>query len=292
MDRTLKALKTSAAKFDEHGVTRLRVIATEACRRAENCEEFLWRVKDETGLELEAISSEEEARLALAGCQGLMEDGARRALVFDIGGGSTELVWAGQGEPGGGENGGSGKANGRFSVIDMLSLPMGVVTLSESNGGGVLDEDHYGKMVAQIAGRLPEFCERNQILQEIAQGRVQMLGTSGTVTTLGAIHLELPSYSRARIDGFTISFDGLEQTIRRVVGADHAARIAMPCIGAERADLMIPGCAIVQAIRERWPVGRLRIADRGLREGILLDLMMEDGLQVASRPAANAAGRS
>ncbi len=283
MERTLLALGTCATKLGDHGVTRARLIATEACRRADNCADFLLRVKAETGLTLEAISFEEEARLALAGCQGLIENGAHHALVFDIGGGSTEVVWAGrEGNAKGAD--GNGTGSGRFSVLDVLSLPMGVVTLSERSGARGGDPAFYAEMVAEVAARLPEFCARNRIRQQIAVGGVQMLGTSGTVTTLGAVYLDLPFYSRRRIDGLTIAFDSLEETTRRVVRSDHAGRVAMPCVGEERADLMVSGCAILQAIRERWPVGRLRIADRGLREGILLDLMTADGFDVVSRP--------
>ncbi len=289
IERTLAALRTCATKFGDYGVTRARLIATEACRRADNCEDFLLKVKAETGLTLEAISFEEEARLALAGCQGLLEEGAGHALVFDIGGGSTEVVWAvlnGEDKRGNGHgSGGNGAHAGRYSVLDVLSLPMGVVTLSERAGPEGYTPALYTEMVAEVAVRLPAFCERNQIRQRIEAGGVQMLGTSGTVTTLGAVHLGLPYYSRSRIDGLSISFDSLEETTRKVIDTDHASRVALPCIGSERADLMVPGCAIVQAIRERWPVGLLRIADRGLREGILLDLMIADGLKVSARAA-------
>ena len=273
MDRTIEALDVCAGKLEQFDVARTRNIATEACRRAVNCGDFIERIESRTGLTLETISSREEARLALAGCKSLLADDPPHALVFDIGGGSTELVWAVR-------DGGDG-----FRIADTLSLPIGVVTLSEICGTGEVSRDAYENMVETVARHLPAFCRRNRIASRVGQGRVQMLGTSGTVTTLGAVHLELPRYSRSHIDGLHIDFDALERASDRLTGMDYDGRAAIPCIGHERAELVVPGCAILEAICRCWPVGSLRIADRGLREGILLELMAMDRV-AAAQPAA------
>lgn len=273
MDRAIGALDVCAKKLEQFGVVRSRNIATEACRRAVNCDDFIERIETKTGLTLETITSHEEARLALEGCKSLLADDPTHALVFDIGGGSTELVWAVRADDDG------------FKIADTLSLPIGVVTLSEICGTGEVSREAYENMVAAVARHLPEFCQRNRISSRVGEGRVQMLGTSGTVTTLGAVHLDLPRYSRADIDGLHIDFDALAQASDRLTGMDYDGRAAIPCIGHERAELVIPGCAILEAICRCWPVGSLRIADRGLREGILLELMAMDRV-AAAQPVA------
>ena len=257
-----------SAKLREFDVTRSRIIATEACRRAANCAEFLDDISDRTGLQLETISYEEEARLALVGCQNLLTKAAPYALVFDIGGGSTELTWAHR------------VADHRFEILDVLSLPFGVVTLAEDSQADQIGEAGYTTMVDEIAAHLPPFCAANGIGEKVRHGQVQMLGTSGTVTTLGAVHLNLPYYSRSRIDGLEMAFDQLSQATRRLSSLNFKDRAAVPCIGEERAELVVPGCAILEAICRSWPVGQLRVADRGLREGMLLELMAEDGIPI------------
>ncbi len=286
MDRTISALSICAEKLKSFEVVQSRNIATEACRRADNCDEFLAKVARETHLNFEAISSGEEARLALKGCQSLLNAATPYALVFDIGGGSTEIVWA-KHKP---INEESEFAN--FEILDVLSLPLGVVTLAEECGIYEIDNDCYQKMVRDISEQLPAFCERNNIRQEIAANNVQMLGTSGTVTTLGAVHLGLDQYNRSLIDGLDLSFDELNRASRQLTDLDYQGRSDMPCIGDERAELVIPGCAILEAICQAWPVGNLRVADRGLREGMLLELMINDGVPVVGNPAANCSQNS
>jgi len=272
MARTLDALSVCAAKLTDLGVARTRNIATEACRRAANCDAFLTRIKGETGLDFETITYEEEARLALLGCQSLLTDDTPYALVFDIGGGSTELTWARRRD---GES---------FEIIDAMSMPVGVVNLAEKCGCDITAK-HYTSMVDEIAARIPPFCTKNGIGRKVAQGEVQMVGTSGTVTTLGAVYLRLPQYSRQRVDGLVIDFRSLDEASRYVAGLDFGGRAAIPCIGQERAELVVPGCAILDAICRTWPVGKLTVADRGLREGILMELMAADGCTVAGLPA-------
>jgi exopolyphosphatase/guanosine-5'-triphosphate,3'-diphosphate pyrophosphatase len=260
MDRAVEALKICAGRMRSHDVQVSRNVATEACRRATNCGEFIARVAEETGLTFETITSEEEARLAVAGCRNLFRRGASRALVFDIGGGSTELIWVDRDDGGG------------YEIEDIVSLPYGVVTLSERCGGDVTPPV-YEELVAEVIERLTPFDARNRIGECIAADDLQVLGTSGTVTTLGAVHLGLKRYSRTRIDGLDVGFDSLVKTGRDLAAMDYRARVAVPCIGAERAELVVPGSAILEAIRNTWPVGEIRIADRGLREGMLLELM-------------------
>lgn len=262
MARTIDALKICAEKVAGHRVSGARYIATEACRRATNCADFMVRVRDETGLDLEIISTEEEARLVVAGCAPLLDRGVPHALVFDIGGGSTELAWVRLHEDGSDPE-----------ILDSLSLPHGVVTLSDRYGGCEVSEATYAAMIDEIHAAMQEVEARHGIGRHIADGSVQMLGSSGTVTTLAAVHLALPRYNRRRVDGAVLSFDELRCASRQLAGQSHHERARNPCIGLERADLVLAGCAILEAICLLWPVGRLRVADRGIREGILSGLM-------------------
>ena len=262
MDRTIEALKICADKMRRRGVDRRRSVATDACRRAGNGVAFLERVAAETGLTLETISAEEEAGLALKGCLPLIEPEAPYALVFDIGGGSTEVMLM-------------DARNGGSDMTGWVSLPFGVVNLSERYGGGRLPVSVYDAMVAEVDFYLSPFCERYDISAMVGRGEAQLLGTSGTVTTLTGVHLDLPRYDRAVVDGAFLNFDDIRVMCDRLRGQDCADRAAHPCIGAERADLVVAGCAILEAICRRWPIGRLRVADRGLREGILLNLIRD-----------------
>ncbi len=265
MERTLQALKVCARKMAKRNVTLSRIVATEACRRARNCDAFLERVSVETDLEIEIISTDEEASLALAGCLPLLNPEIPNALVFDIGGGSTELVWHRARNHDTHRNG-----NG---ALDSISLPFGVVTLSERYGGDRFDPATYRKMVEESRAALDDFETRFGIGAAIRDGLVQMVGTSGTVTTLAGLHMKLRRYERNRVDGTYLDFSEMEGIAEHLASVGYRERAAMPCIGSERADLVVAGCAILQGICERWPVGRLRVADRGLREGILVDLL-------------------
>ncbi|GAB4166252.1 MAG: Ppx/GppA phosphatase family protein [Thalassobaculales bacterium] len=268
MERTLAALRVCAQRLARRGVAAARTVATEACRRAANGEEFLARVTGETGLVLEVISTAEEARLALAGCAGLLDPARPYALVFDIGGGSTEVSWAATGAATGAAGGG-----GTVGVIDMVSLPIGVVTLSERYGGAAGSAAGFAAMVAEADAGLAAFDRRHAIARRVAEGAVQMLGTSGTVTTLAGVEMGLPRYDRSRVDGYTLDFATIDDIVDYLLSLSPSGLAAVPCIGRQRADLVLAGCAVLMAIRRRWPVGRLRVADRGLREGILLGLM-------------------
>ncbi len=263
MGRTIEALKVCASKIHKRGVTHARHVATEACRRASNCQDFVERVRAETGLALEIITSREEAELALAGCAPLLDPLRSHALVFDIGGGSTELLWL--------------KVGPRRALepIDWISLPLGVVGLSEGCGPDRPLAAWYEQTAAEVAAMLAPFERRHGIARLIAEGAVQMLGSSGTVTTLAGVHLRLPRYDRSFVDGTYLAFDDIDRVSRGLAAMSGEERAGLPCIGRDRADLVVAGCAILDAICRTWPVGSLRVADRGVREGILMGLMRE-----------------
>ena len=265
MLRTLEALKICADKIAARKVAAGRYVATEACRRAANCEAFLSRVQEAVGLEIEIISSREEARLVVAGCAPLLHPRIPYAIVFDIGGGSTEIVWLRLARG----------SDGRRSphILGAISLPFGVVTLTDRFGGAEVPPATYRLMIAEAAAALVPFERNHRILRHVRAGKVQMLGSSGTVTTLAGIHLALPRYIRAMVDGSMLTFEQIAAVSEHLAGLDFAGRAAHPCIGRERADLVLSGCAVLDAICATWPVGRLRVADRGVREGILFDLM-------------------
>jgi exopolyphosphatase/guanosine-5'-triphosphate,3'-diphosphate pyrophosphatase len=261
MERTIEALKICAGKIAQRGVTRARYVATEACRRAANCDDFLGRVQAETGIAIETITTGEEARLAVNGCAPLLQPTQPYAIVFDIGGGSTELVWlrqAGRRAP---------------EILGTISLPFGVVTLTERYGGDVFATGTWEAMVAEAEGAMTDFASRCGGVTPLAVNDVQMLGSSGTVTTLAGIHLGLARYNRSLVDGTNLSFTSIRTVSGNLARMNYAERAAHPCIGRERADLVVAGCAILEAICRLWPVGSLGVADRGVREGILFDLL-------------------
>ncbi len=263
MDRALEALGICAAKMRKRGVTLNRCVATEACRKAANGAEFIERVREDTGLELDIITPNEEAKLAVAGCWPLVDQECDGALVFDIGGGSTELIWLDlDHRPTG---------NVPVTIKAWTSIPIGVISLAERFGGHDIPSQVYQTMVDFVMPHLTSFAEE---LGPFDRTRpFHMVGTSGTVTTIAGVHLELKRYDRRRVDGKWITFDDVMAVARRLSQMDFQARVAEPCVGRERADLVVAGCAILEAINNVWPCERLRVADRGLREGMLLALM-------------------
>ncbi len=267
--RTLGALEICRDKMDMRGVTRARLIATEACRMAENGAEFIERVRERTGLDLEIVDRETEAHLAAAGCAALADPAAQGVLLFDIGGGSSEIVWLARGRPG-------RSSDIRSRVRHWASLKLGVVTLAEKFGGVHVTPDIFDAMVAHVADELAEF--RARVEPEMRCEAFHLLGTSGTVTTLAGVHLGLLRYDRRRVDGLWMSGDEIDDALDALRAMSYDDRVANGCIGAERADLVLAGCAILEAIRQAFPARRVRIADRGLREGILAELMSADGV--------------
>jgi exopolyphosphatase/guanosine-5'-triphosphate,3'-diphosphate pyrophosphatase len=277
MDRTMDALRQCRNKLREHEPTRMRLIATEACRSAENGEAFLKRVEEELGLVLEIVDRRTEAELAVTGCADLIEKDAAGALMFDIGGGSSELAWLDF-------RGGRPKSQGRMaaSIRSWQSLPVGVVSIAERFGGVDVTPESFEAMVAFVSDHLRQFRGREKLRQMIADYPVHLIGTSGTVTTLAGLHLGLERYERQKVDGLWMRNDQVLETMSVLLGMSFDRRVAHPCIGRDRADLVLPGCAIFEAIRREWPTERVRVADRGLREGILISLMGAD--RVFNRP--------
>lgn len=275
MDRSVEALRICAAKIASKNIRRMRLIATEACRAAGNGEVFLERVVAETGLELEIINRETEARLAVSGCASLIGREARSAVLFDIGGGSSEIAVL-QIE---------GQRSPRLAnhITHWTSLPVGVVTLSERHGGRHVTPEIFEDMVAEVSGMLSRFeAPPASALNGVDSG-FHMIGTSGTVTTLAGVYLNLPRYDRRQVDGLWMSGAEVSSMQDKLVSLDFEARAANPCIGPDRADLVLAGCAILEAIRRRFPTDRMRVADRGLREGLLTEMMADDGVWRRSR---------
>ncbi len=267
IDRAVEALGICRDKMRNRGVTRARLIATEACRAAENGNEFRARIAEEVGLELEIIDRETEATLAATGCTPLVDPQAEGVILFDIGGGSSEIVRLGRCEP-------ARRGPPLPQIKAWASLPVGVVTLAERYGGHAVTPEIYEAMIQEVKVFVDRFVAE-QGSDRI--DRIHMLGTSGTVTTIAGVYLELKRYERRRVDGCWMDNMQVTRVVERLLTMSYEARVANPCIGAERADLVLAGCAILDAIRRVFPCLRLRVADRGLREGMLVQMMREDG---------------
>ena len=276
MARTIEALAVCADKMTRRRVTHARCVATEAARRAQNCETFLRRVSEETGLDLEIISSREEAELTLAGCVPLLNQDVPHALVFDVGGGSAELVWL-RLEPG-----------TNPTILGWVSLPCGVVTITERHGDHDFSRQAYEAVVGQVEDMLRPFEQRHGIRAFIENGTAQVLGTAGTVTTIAGVNMGLTRYNRGLVDGSYLDFEAVKTISHNLSASNFSQRAAHPCIGPGRADLVVAGCAVLEAVCRMWPAGRLRVADRGVREGILLELIREQHTPCAPTVPASA----
>jgi len=270
MDRALAALHVCADKLCRRSVQLARSVATEACRRASNGEAFIERVREETGIALDIISAREEARLAVLGCHILLEPGEGPAMIFDIGGGSTELVLIDSTAP-------------VPRILDWQSVPWGVVSLSETCGAEGDSQAsraaRYVRMRELVSDSFAPFADRATRFraQDAGNGPLRLLGTSGTVTTLASLHLDLPQYDRRAVDGLIVPADSMRSISTRLSSMSIFERRELPCIGRERADLVVAGCAILEAILDVWPADRLGVADRGIREGILRSLIAANG---------------
>ena len=263
--RAIAALGICSDKIRYRKARRLRLIATEACRAADNADHFRDRVAAETGIKLEVIDRETEATLAVIGCSPLLDPNGRGAILFDIGGGSTELVRI-ERDP--------ETPNGAPRIKAWMSIPLGVVTLAEHFGGRDVTRESYAAMVAEVAQYVAPFAaEHGTDLRDM-----HLLGTSGTVTTLAGVYLNLARYDRRRIDGIWMNNSDVTAVIEKLLGMSYQERVNSNCISVERADLVLAGCAILDAIRNAFPLPRLRVADRGLREGMLVEMMREDGV--------------
>jgi exopolyphosphatase / guanosine-5'-triphosphate,3'-diphosphate pyrophosphatase len=285
MDRAVDALRVCAGKLADRSIRNARLIATEACRSADNGAAFLARVRRETGLELEIVDRETEARLAVSGCASLVDRDTDAVVLFDIGGGSSEIAVIDLPR----------NRSGRLAnhIRAWTSLPVGVVTLSEQFGGRDVTRETFAAMVDAVDAMLKSFLSPQLpgMAGAAKAGRFHLLGTSGTVTTLAGVYLDLPRYDRRRVDGLWLSDSDVEAMLQKVLSWNFEERSANPCIGADRADLVLAGCAILEAIRRRWPSERMRVADRGLREGILTEMMAADGVWRRGRGRSPYGGR-
>jgi exopolyphosphatase / guanosine-5'-triphosphate,3'-diphosphate pyrophosphatase len=265
--RTLEALRICRDKMIARGVTRARTIATDACRSAVNGPAFVATVRERLGMDLEIVDSETEAHLAAAGVGELADKDAEATVMFDIGGGSSEIIWLGF----------DGPAPRRASRVRAWeSLRLGVVSLAEKFGGMEVSDEAFAAMTGHVAEALAPFVAR--VANETRCSRFHLLGASGTVTTIAGVHLNLARYDRRAVDGLWLGRAEVDGAIARLRAMTYAERAANACIGQERADLVLAGCAILEAIRSHFPAERLRIADRGLREGILTHMMRDDGV--------------
>lgn len=275
MDRALAALKVSAEKIRRRRAVRVKAIATQACRMAENGPEFVERVAAETGLRLQVITPREEAQLSVAGCVSLLDRAADAALVVDVGGGSTELSWVdlkGQGLDARPRE----FAPWRLPIKAWLSIPVGVVTLAEQFPEGGEDQDGWFRaMVDSVKAQIEPFQHAEPLRPIFGEGRAHLVGTSGAITSLAGLHLGLERYDRNRVDGLWMTRDECEAAAYRLLALTPTQRADQPCIGPDRADLVLAGAAILQAVQELWPCARVRVADRGLREGLLMSLMSD-----------------
>jgi exopolyphosphatase/guanosine-5'-triphosphate,3'-diphosphate pyrophosphatase len=277
--RTIDALHACANKMRAFNVERSGLIATEACRVAINAPEFLRRVHRETGLDIKIVSREAEARLAVSGCASLIDPSCDLVLVVDIGGGSSELIWLDLSQRRSFDGAApADRLELQGSIAAWTSLPVGVVTLAERFGGVVVRPQVFQAMVDHVGMLLAPFEAVHKFRARLPASRTHLLGTSGTVTTIAGVHLGLPRYDRNRVDGCWLDTEQARAVSARLLAASYEERVAEPCIGKERADLVLAGCAILEAMLRMWPCDRLRVADRGLREGILAMLMAEDGV--------------
>jgi exopolyphosphatase/guanosine-5'-triphosphate,3'-diphosphate pyrophosphatase len=266
MDRAVAALAICAEKIRRRDPLRVRAVATQACRIAENGPEFVERVAEATGIRLEVISPREEAGLSVAGCANLIDRSLDAALVIDVGGGSTELSWVDL----------KSSRTAPVSVGAWLSIPVGVVTLAERFPEDATSSGPwYASMVAHIREQIDAFRDAERFRPVFEAGRAHLIGTSGAITSLAGLHLGLHRYERSRVDGLWLTDVDCDVAADRLIALGPVGRAAEPCIGPDRADLVLAGAAILRAVQDTWPCSRVRVADRGLREGILLSLMAE-----------------
>ncbi|WP_290990165.1 Ppx/GppA phosphatase family protein [Hyphomicrobium sp.] len=292
MNRTLDALRVCAGKLHRHHVSRTRLVATQACRVAANGSSFVDKVKNIFDLDIEILTPKTEAHLAVAGCATLIDPTADYVLVFDIGGGSSEIVWLDLTRLGSRRDVWTGRSDVNDAIVAWESLPVGVVTLAEHFGGREVTQATFAAMSKAVTELLLPFEAKHRFRELMAGKPVHFLGTSGTVTTIAGVMLGLERYDRKRVDGIWLNVGDIDDVTSKLLGQSYEERISEPCIGRERADLVLAGCAILDAILKLWPADRLRVADRGLREGILMQLMMEDGVWRAGRRRRGRSKRS
>jgi exopolyphosphatase/guanosine-5'-triphosphate,3'-diphosphate pyrophosphatase len=266
MARAYQALAACAQRIEARAPVAVGCVATQACRVAANGAVFLNRVEKDLGLRFEVISAEDEARLSVLGCASLLEPEAEVAMIVDIGGGSTEIAWvrptlvktAGLNPP----------------LIAWGTVPIGVVTLAEDEPESEVERlEWYRAMVLDLTAQFAAVGGVGHLRETFAEGRGHIVGTSGTVTSLAGVHLGLSRYSRAKVDGMWFDVGDCRSVIARLLAQTREERAQNGCIGKDRADLVVIGGAILDAVLSAWPASRIRVADRGLREGVLMRLM-------------------
>lgn len=257
MQRGEKAIAEFRALLDQHHIplSHVRAVSTAAMRSAANSDEFIQRVLNRTGIQIEVISGDEEAATSLLGsCAVLDSAHAEDMLLFDIGGGSTEFVRAKQGK--------------RDHAI---SCPLGVVRLVEAHlHSDPPSAEDYQCMISAADQHL-------EAVQQAWQGReapASLVGTAGTVTTMAATLLNLYPYQSEPINNFIIHTSAFSDLRHRLLALTHAERQQITTIEPQRADLMIAGCAIIDAIFERWGHQQIITVDAGLLEGVWLKLRL------------------
>jgi exopolyphosphatase/guanosine-5'-triphosphate,3'-diphosphate pyrophosphatase len=274
MDRAVAALTVCGERLRRRKVGTVQAVATQACRVAANGAEFIKRVETEAGVVLRVITPREEAHLSVAGCLNLLDRSEDAALVVDVGGGSTELSWVDLTDTR--LNGGAAHVRlDRLPVRAWVSIPIGVVSLAELFPEAGDQRAWFDAMVAEVRGRLAAYTRAETFRGAFDAGRAHLIGTSGAITSLAGLHLGLPRYDRSRVDGLWLKQADCTAAAERLLALSPAARAAEPCIGPDRADLVLAGAAILQAVQDLWPCERVRVADRGLREGLLLSVMAE-----------------
>ena len=273
MTRTIEALKICTEHIKRKAVTRIHCIATQACRIARNAGDFFDLIDEQTGLTFEIINGEQEAQLGYMGCAPLLSPRIPYAIIFDIGGGSTELSWL------------HVRPGQKPQMLGSISIPWGVVTLCDrfSSEGRGITQQSYDTIKALIAAELIPFLAQHNVISYLEQERVQVMGTSGTVTTLSAIAQGLERYERRRVDGSYLAVQQIRKTSAELLAMNNKERASLGSIGTNRADLVVPGCAVLEAICDSLPIARLRIADRGLREGLLYQMMESDAIERQNR---------
>jgi exopolyphosphatase/guanosine-5'-triphosphate,3'-diphosphate pyrophosphatase len=282
MDRAIGALQVCSDKIGRRRPLRVRAVATQACRAAENGAEFVDEVARRTGIQLQIIAPKEEARLSVAGCMNLLDRSTDAALVVDVGGGSTELSWVDL----------KASKGDKAAIGAWLSIPAGVVTLAERFPEDSTDGPAwFQSMVDYVRGEIERFERAGRFRNLFSDGRAHLIGTSGAITSLAGLHLGLPRYERSRVDGLWLTSEDCDAATTRLLAMGPEGRAAEPCIGPDRADLVLAGAAILRAVQDTWPCQRVRVADRGLREGILLSMMAE-GAAAPRRRRHRRGGRS
>ena len=253
MRRTAAAVAEFSRAARALGADRVRIVATSAVREAVNREEFVAHLERESGERVEVVSGEEEARLTLKGVASGLPLLGGAFVLFDIGGGSTEFVLARDGAP-----------------AAAVSLRLGVVTLQEEWGEpGPVRWDRFARLREHVERRLAV-----EVPATIAgAAAAELVGTAGTVTTLAALDLGLRAYDPAAVHGHRLDRAAVERQLARLGALDVEARALLPCLEPGRADVIIPGIAICLAAMARLGRDSVVVSDRGLREGILCELL-------------------